>query len=344
MDYSSTGCNGSQSSCAYPSHCLLHATNPHLFSAWFGQKVLGASGAETFVAIWSPWFGQANGALLVGPYVESMTDSELVCIVTVCESPPRGCDIRIKSLITSSPAPAAMSSLSSLLIRSYASLPFPIPLRSLLAQSTIVIPSAIINAKMAFPESDPEKVVTRSRESTCAARKKLNLRKAHDLLDCLSDGAKIGLRVAGSVVSVAFLSVAFYTIFTISVLSYFSSTNFFTLLALLVFVNGTLVWIFRGFGVHTLDLHQIFAGLLYPFVFFLGVPRREVFSLAYVMAGKMLVSSDFAYAALSAGMVDKPGVVPFSERGFAVIAFALADGASLGEFFFFLEGETFSLG
>ena len=84
---------------------------------------------------------------------------------------------------------------------------------------------------------------------------------------------------------------------------------------------------------HSLDVRQIFAGLLYPFVFFLGVPRREVFSLAYVMAGKMLVSSDVAYAALSAGMVDQPGVVPFSERGFAVIAFALADGASLGECF-----------
>ena len=156
-----------------------------------------------------------------------------------------------------------MSSLSSLLIKSYTGLAFPIPLRGLLAQAAIVIPGAIINAKIAFPEHDndneeqdqgqgqgqgqgqaqetdpssssssskadaaakvekaetptttttttvsvaavaavvvvPRRPMTRTRESTCAARKKIHLRKARDLLDCVSDGARIGIRVAGFV-------------------------------------------------------------------------------------------------------------------------------------------------
>jgi nucleoside permease NupC len=94
-----------------------------------------------------------------------------------------------------------MSSVSSLMIGSYAT-KMAIPLRSLLAQSAMVIPGAIINAKVVFPEADPSKPLTRSRESTCAGRKKLNLRKAHDLLDSLSDGALVGLRVAGLVLYV----------------------------------------------------------------------------------------------------------------------------------------------
>ena len=107
------------------------------------------------------------------------------------------------------------------------------------------------------------------------------------------------------------------------------STNFFTLLALLVFVNGTLIWIFRGFGVHNLDLHQVVAGPLFPLVFFLGVPRKEIFNLSYIVSGRLLVSSDFAYAALAKAMA---GPAPFSSRGFGVLTFALANTGSLGEF------------
>lgn len=91
-----------------------------------------------------------------------------------------------------------MSSVSSLMIATYAKT-LSIPLRSLLAQSAMIIPGAIINAKVAFPEADAEKPVTRSRESTYAARKTLKLRKAHDLVDALTDGAAVGLRVAGLV-------------------------------------------------------------------------------------------------------------------------------------------------
>lgn len=80
-----------------------------------------------------------------------------------------------------------------------------IPLRSLLAISGILIPAGIMNAKIVFPESTQpdEKTgtmlepLTKTRESTCANRKKINLRKAVDILDALSDGALLGLKVAG---------------------------------------------------------------------------------------------------------------------------------------------------
>ena len=73
------------------------------------------------------------------------------------------------------------------------------PLRILLTQSAMIMPGAIINAKVVFPEADPEMPLTRSRESTCAGRKKINLKKAHDLVDSLSDGAWVGLRFSGLV-------------------------------------------------------------------------------------------------------------------------------------------------
>ncbi|KAF8574564.1 hypothetical protein K439DRAFT_1642109 [Ramaria rubella] len=247
--------------------------------AWLGQKVFGASGAETFVALWSPWFGQANSAILIGAYVESLTDSEIFAVMAT-----------------------SMCSLSSLTIRTYTTT-LAIPARNLIAQSAMIIPSSIINAKVAVPETDPEAPMTRSRESTCAARKKINLRKAVDLLDCLSDGALLGLRVAGSVL-----------------------VNFFMIFALLVFVDGICIWIFRGFGVHALDIHQLVAAPLVPCTFFLGVPRREVWGLSYMLSGKLLVSSDFAYASLAKIMA---GPQPLSDRSFQIITFALANTSSL---------------
>ena len=103
--------------------------------------------------------------------------------------------------------------------------------------------------------------------------------------------------------------------------------NFFTILALLVFVNGLLVWIFRGFGVHNLDVHKVVAGLLYPLMFWTGVPRGEIFNLSYIVSGKVLVNPDFAYAALATTMASP---APFSPRGFSVLTSVLANTATLG--------------
>ncbi|HEV7737331.1 MAG TPA: hypothetical protein VGO47_08200 [Chlamydiales bacterium] len=55
-------------------------------SAQLGDKVLGASGVETFIALWSPWFGQVNSALLVGPSVPALMDSQLAAVLATCMS------------------------------------------------------------------------------------------------------------------------------------------------------------------------------------------------------------------------------------------------------------------
>ncbi|GJJ13673.1 hypothetical protein Clacol_007929 [Clathrus columnatus] len=261
--------------------------------AFLGYHVLSASGAETFVALWTPWFGQVHSAILVNPYVDIMTNSEIASIMAT-----------------------SMSSISSLMILSYAT-KLAIPLRALIAISGISIPGAIINAKIAFPEAtvDENNVLieplTKTRESTCANRKKINLRKAVDLLDCLSDGALLGLKVAGWVL-----------------------TNFFCILSLLVVVDGLLIYVFRSFGVHDLDLHLVIAAPLAPLTFFLGVPRNEVWRTAYILSGKLLVNSDFAMAALNAAAAGIKGAGPgsgvLSERAYNVMVGALANTANLG--------------
>jgi len=64
---------------------LVAWTHSSSRSAWLGQKVFGASGAETFVALWSPWFGQANSALLIAPYIPNFTESEIAAVMATCE-------------------------------------------------------------------------------------------------------------------------------------------------------------------------------------------------------------------------------------------------------------------
>lgn len=92
---------------------------------------------------------------------------------------------------------------------------------------------------------------------------------------------------------------------------------------MLAALNGLLIWIFRGFGVAQLDAHIVIAGTLVPFVFFLGVPRAEVWRLSNIVAGKLLVSPDYAQAALHAARAS------LSSRGAAVTAVALANSATV---------------
>lgn len=201
-----------------------------------------------------------------------------------------------------------MSSASALQMLTYATLLPTLPLRTLLTFAGTAIPGALINAKVAFPE-DPARPhnlpLTRSRTRACASRKKIHLRKAVDLLDCFSDGTFVGLRVAASVLG-----------------------NFFAVLALLVFVNTLLIYIFKSFHVPALDLHLVFAAPMAPFVFFLGVPRDEVWRMSYIVSGKLLISGDFGVAALKAVMA---GPNPFSARTLAVGGMALCNTANLGE-------------
>lgn len=101
------------------------------------------------------------------------------------------------------------------------------------------------------------------------------------------------------------------------------------LYSVLLFVNGLCAWIFRGFAIHNLDLHLVVAAPIAPFVFFLGVPRDEVWRISYIVSGKFLISSDFGFAQLATTMA---GPNPFSTRGFNVISVALANTASLSDY------------
>ncbi|KIJ34844.1 hypothetical protein M422DRAFT_181588 [Sphaerobolus stellatus SS14] len=245
--------------------------------AWFGQKVFGASGAETFQGLWSPWFGQAASPLLIAPYIYSYTDSEIAATMTI-------------------------GALSTLVIDFYAA-NIGLSFRNIVGISAVVIPSSIMSAKIAFPEEPGTEPLTYSRESTAANVKKINLRKATDLLDALTDGTYVALKAAGGLLPNATM-----------------------MYGMLLFVNGMLMWIFRGFGVHNLDVHRAASPVFVPFVFFLGVPRHEVWTASYMLSHHFFVSPDFAYGQLAALMA---GPKPLSLRGFSLISMALANNACL---------------
>ena len=50
--------------------------------AWLMVRLMDTSGAETIVAVAAPFVGQGNSALLVKPFVEQMTMSELHSVMT----------------------------------------------------------------------------------------------------------------------------------------------------------------------------------------------------------------------------------------------------------------------
>jgi concentrative nucleoside transporter, CNT family len=97
--------------------------------AWFFFKLLDVSGAEAVVAASSPWLGQGESAVLVKPYVDLMTRSEIHLIMT-------------------SGFACISGSVMSFYIR------LGVPAQNIITSSVMSIPASIAISKIRYPEID----------------------------------------------------------------------------------------------------------------------------------------------------------------------------------------------
>ncbi len=138
-------------------------------------RTFGTSGAETLAAVGNVFMGQTEAPLLVAPYLERMTRSELHAVMV-----------------------SGMATVSGGMLAAYIALG--VDARFLLAASLVNAPAALMMAKIIVPET--EKPETAGRVDYKVERREVNL------IDAAANGATAGMKLVLNVVAmlIAFLS------------------------------------------------------------------------------------------------------------------------------------------
>ncbi len=164
-----------------------------LFFSRIMTYTCGTSGAETLNAVAVPFLGQTEAPLMIKPYIESMTESELLCLMV-----------------------AGMATIASGVMVVYAAMLkpyFPDSAGQILAACMMEAPAALLMAKLLIPETGKPK--------TLGGVKLEYHDKAANVFEAAANGASTGIHLAFNVAAmlVAFMSLlamvngAFHVVF-----------------------------------------------------------------------------------------------------------------------------------
>lgn len=225
------------------------------FLQWFVRKMatfvfwgLGVSGAEAVVAAATPFIGQGESAMLVRPFVPHMTNAELHQVMT-----------------------CGFATISGSVLAGYILLG--LNAEVLVSSCIMSIPASLAISKLRYPEV--EETLTAGRVVIPEDAED----KAENALHAFANGALLGIKIAGSIV-----------------------TSILCILAFVGLVNGLLTWWGRYLNINepTLTLQTIFSYLFYPVAFLLGVPRNgDLLKVAKLIAEKVITNEYNAFSALA---------------------------------------------
>ncbi|KAI6033192.1 Na+ dependent nucleoside transporter C-terminus-domain-containing protein [Pisolithus orientalis] len=173
------------------------------------------------------------------------------------------------------------------------------------------ISGAVLSAYIALGVP-PQNLVTSSKPKEPVTRGRIVIDRGKEdsedrpvnALHAFSKGGLFGLKVAGHIL-----------------------TNVLIILSLVATFNSVLTWVGRGFGIDKLTLQLILGYIAYPVTFLLGVPSKEIFTVAQLLATKLIENEFAAYTELSA---IQAGSNPLSTRAFTIASYSLCGFANLG--------------
>lgn len=254
------------------------------------RKLLGTSGAETLSVTANIFIGQTESPLLIKPYIEKMTRSELLTVMTGGMATIAG-GVMAAYIQMLGDAYAVANDVSLAVGRQLFA-------EQLLGASIMAAPAAIVISKILYPET--------SRPATMG--KAEIVVEQHDVngIDAASSGAAEGLRLA---LNVGAMLLAF--------------------IALLAMINSLLTWFGDTTGLHALlpDVEltmQSMLGVLFaPLMFILGVPWADAITAGSLLGTKVVLTEFIAYSDLSALIAgDTLQLKTISMATFALCGFA----------------------
>jgi CNT family concentrative nucleoside transporter len=227
--------------------------------AWLVSRFLGTSGAESLSVTANIFVGQTEAPLVVRPYLEGMTHSELMAVMTGGMATIAG-GVMAAYIQFLGDAYAQAQGLA----LDVARLQFA---EQLLGASVMAAPAALLLAKILIPEvAQPE--------TTGDVDVQIE-RRAQNVIDAAAQGAGDGLKLA---LNVGAMLLAF--------------------IALIAMINYVLGWGAGLFGAE-LSLQQLLGWVLAPVAWLIGVPWADATQFGALLGTKVVVNEFVAYLSLA---------------------------------------------
>ena len=263
--------------------------------AWVMTKVMRLTGAESLAAAANIFIGQTEAPLVVKPYLEGMSRSEIACLMTGGFSTIAGGVFAAYVGYLGGDDPA--------LQRVFAT--------HLLAASIISAPAAIVCAKILYPET---------REVTLD-NQKLNVPRSlvgDNVLDSIARGTTDGVKLAVNVGAMLLVFTAFVAMLNAILLGLGSEAVLDVNARIFAATDGR----FEG-----LNLQYLLGNLFAPVAWLIGIDWSDSLVVGQLLGLKTALNEFFAYAQLE----NVKGLL--SERSVIITTYALcgfANFASIG--------------
>lgn len=269
--------------------------------AFLLRKTLKLSGVESLVVISDIFLGQSEGPMVIGPYVSKMTRSELACAFVAGLANLSGSTLGIYlSFLGGGDHAQEM-----------------IFAQSLLTATFMNAASAIVFAKIIFPETEYDKIMD-------AKDVKAEGIHADSAIDAVMHGAFIGIKV-GVAICVALLAI---------IPLVHAIDGILMMIGDLININ-TWIKTMSGGAFDGISLEFIFGLIFRFFAFFMGVAWSETLQVGSLLGQKVAINEFVAY--MSLGKMKAAGLL--SDNAIFISTFALASfsnfssiGISMGAF------------
>ena len=272
-----------------------------VFLAFLLRKTIKLSGVESLVVIADIFLGQSEGPMVIGPYVAKMTRSELACALVAGLANLSGSTLGIYlSFLGGGDRAQEM-----------------IFAQSLLTATFMNACSAVVFAKIFFPETEYDKIMDTSHI-------KVGGMQADSAIEAIMHGAFTGVKI-GVAICAALMAV----------------------IPLVHAIDGILMWVGGLININVwiesmsnkafagLSLEFIFGLIFRFFAFFMGISWNETLQVGSLLGQKVAINEFVAY--MSLGQMKAAGLL--SANSVFISTFALASfsnfssiGISLGAF------------
>lgn len=227
--------------------------------AWIMKRFMNLSGAESLAAAGNMFLGQTESPLLVKPYLNQMTRSEMMALMTGGMATIAGGVLAsyIGFLGGSDPAQKILFA------------------KHLLAASIMSAPAALVAAKILVPESekfDNSMKLTQEKMGT-------------NVLEAIANGTTDGLKLAVNVAAMLLVFTAFI---------YFGN---YILEQIGEFV-GLNTWIAANTNYTSFSFQFMVGYLFSPLAFLLGVPADDIILVGQLLGEKTILNEFYAYVSL----------------------------------------------
>ena len=266
--------------------------------AWIMKKIMGLSGSESLAAAANVFIGQTEAPLVVKPYLEKMTRSELLCLMSGGMATIAGGVFAAyvgflgESFAVLPDVSGMTEEDGKIAIKAAYDVSKNLFAQHLLMASIISAPAAIVASKILYPQDEEDKV----NQDFMIPKDKIG----SNLLDAIAIGTTDGLRLAinvGAMLLVFTALVAMTNYFLNDVIGYYTPINgWVTNFAEYLQASGFKI---QPSAMTGLNLEFILGCLFAPIAWLLGTASSDIFLVGQLLGQKTAINEFFAYAELA---------------------------------------------